>query len=144
MALTRNHTIMNASLLSKLKAVRDGLLKLHLELIGSERAVYEKSAGPIPSPGAFLQLLAHDPWFEWLRPFSTLIAEIDGALTDRKHPLGDEAALAFLNRAHALVAPPVGDHGFGDTFRQALRRDPHVLAARAALVPLLGSDLTDP
>ena len=31
----------------------------------------------IPGPGEFLQLVINDPWFAWLRPITSLIADID-------------------------------------------------------------------
>lgn len=122
-----------------LKDARQKLLKLHLELISSERNIYEKSAGEIPSPGAFLQLLAHDPWFEWLRPFSKLIAKTDDALADKKHPITGEAADTLLGEIRDLVTTPSDDHGFGETYHQSQLRDPHVLAAHSALVRALGT-----
>jgi hypothetical protein len=55
------------------------LLELHRELLAVERTVYEEAHGPIPGPGAFLQLLTGDPAFAWLRPLSMLIIELDDA-----------------------------------------------------------------
>ncbi len=110
-----------------LKSLRTGLLKLHRELIESERIVFERSAGTIPSAGAFLQLLAHDPWFEWLRPVSRLIAKIDGALADKKSPLTEENARSLLTDTSELLTPDENGDGFAKTYFELLQRDPHVL-----------------
>ena len=126
---------MNA--IEKLKSVRNGLLKLHRELIESERLVYERSAGPIPSAGAFLQLLAHDPWFEWLRPSTALIAKIDDALFDKKEPVTGEKAAGLLEEIRALFSADPKDDGFGRSYAEVLQRDPHVLATHAEVRRLL-------
>ncbi|MBX3743590.1 MAG: hypothetical protein KF712_21570 [Akkermansiaceae bacterium] len=125
--------------IDQLKAARNGLLKLHRELITSERAVYEHAAGPIPSAGAFLQLLAHDPWFEWLQPFTRLIARIDDALFDKKEPITDERAEALKGEIRALLEADAKDGGFGTTYAETLRRDPHVLATHAEVRRVLGA-----
>ena len=70
----------------KLNLVHRALLHLHKGLLDSERVTYESVHGPIPSPGAFLQLVIHDEWFAWLRSMSEFIIEIDIA-TDAKEPV---------------------------------------------------------
>jgi len=123
--------------IDQLKEVRTALLKLHRELIASERAVYEHAAGPIPSAGAFLQLLAHDPWFEWLQPFTRLIAGMDDALFDKKEPITPERAEGLLGEIRKLIGADAKDGGFGTTYAETLRRDPHVLATHAEVRRLL-------
>ena len=125
------------STIEKLRTARNGLLKLHRELIESERLVYERSAGPIPSPGTFLQLLAHDPWFEWLRPSTQLIAKIDDALFDKKDPITGEKATGLLEEIRGLFSSDAEDEGFGRSYAEVLRRDPHVLASHAEVRRLL-------
>ncbi len=120
-----------------LKEVRSALLKLHRELLASERLVYERSAGPIPSAGAFLQLVAHDPWFEWLRPATKLIAEIDEAIFNKKDPLTEEKAESLLGEIRTMFAADPRDDGFGKAYAEVLQRDPHVLASHADVRRLL-------
>src|SRR6218665_3971866 len=103
-----------------LRTVRAGLLELHRSLIISEKHVFEKSTGTTVNPGTLLQLLAGDPWFEWLRPFSRLIAGIDAALSDKKDPIDAAKAESLIAETKALVSPGAEDHGFGDTYRAAL------------------------
>ncbi len=105
-------------------------------LIGSERAVYERSAGAIPSAGAFLQLLTTDPWFAWLRPLSTLIVEIDEAFAS-KEPVTDEAIRTLLEASRALIAPDENGEGFGRYYAEAMQRDADVVIAHGDVMRAL-------
>ena len=120
----------------KLADTRKALLALHRVLIGSERAVYERSAGAIPSAGAFLQLLANDPWFAWLRPLSTLIVEIDEAFAS-KEPVTDEAIRTLLEASRALIAPDENGEGFGRYYAEAMQRDADVVIAHGDVMRAL-------
>lgn len=110
----------------QLVEVRRGLIRLHKALIDSERRVFELRAGAT-SNGQFLQLLLHDPFFEWLSPFTALIARIDDALAADD---GVDIAVArdMVTRVRELVEPTraVGD---ADRYAQVRDRDPDVLAA---------------
>lgn len=122
-----------------LTALRAPLLDLHRALITSERIVYERSAGAIPSTGAFLQLLAHDPWFEWLRPLSRLIAETDAALAARE-PAADAGTLSSLLREiRSLLAPDENGDGFPRFYHDAIQNDPAVLIAHRGVVSRLSA-----
>src|SRR5579859_3824916 len=57
--------------------VAETLRALHKALLDALRVSFEKLHGRIEGPGAFLQLVLHDPLFAWLRPMSALIAELD-------------------------------------------------------------------
>ncbi len=70
----------------KLTELRQILLTLHKALLDSERTSYEIVHGPVASPAAFLQLLIHDNSFQWLRPITTLIVQIDEKLAAKKPP----------------------------------------------------------
>lgn len=114
--------------------MRRGLLRLHKALIDSERAVFERDSGPLTS-GQLLRALLEDPFFEWLRPFSRLIVEIDEALAS-KEPVSTQNARTYVEQVRLLV-------GAGDTesevepagqYHQLVRRDPNVLIAHVELV----------
>lgn len=120
-------------------ALRKGLLQLHRDLIDSERIVFERSAGTIPSAAAFLHLLANDPWFEWLRPLSKHLATIDEALADRKNPLTAERTEEFLLETRNLLAPDEHGDGFAKTYFEVLQRDPHVMVTHIEVRRLLAS-----
>jgi hypothetical protein len=120
----------------KLAETRKALLALHRVLIGSERSVYERSAGTIPSAGAFLQLLTTDPWFAWLRPLSTLIVEIDEAFASKK-PVADETFRMLLDASRQLIVPNEQADGFGRHYAEAIQRDPEVVTAHGDVIRTL-------
>lgn len=110
--------------------VRRALLRLHKALVDSERAVYESREGAV-SNGVFLQLLLQDPFFAWLRPYSGLLAAMDGALA-ADDGLDPSAARGFLVELRALVRDE-GEAVAETRYAEALRRDPNVLYAHAEL-----------
>lgn len=91
-----------------LREVRRGLLRLHKALIDAEREAFQAGHGGL-SNTQFLQALVDDPFFQWLRPFSGLIVEIDGALASRDAAVTPPQARYFVDRVAGLVNPaPVG------------------------------------
>jgi hypothetical protein len=91
-----------------LREVRRGLLNLHKTLIEAERAAFEGERGALTS-GQFLQALMDEPYFQWLRPYSGLIVDIDEALADRERGISPKDARAFVERVATLVSPaPLG------------------------------------
>lgn len=109
-----------------LAEVRRALLRLHKSLIDSERAVFERGRGSL-SNTEFLGALLEDPFFQWLRPFSRLLADMDEAIFSRE-PLEASRARALVEHAHALALPAEGD-GDASRYAEALRRDAAVLVA---------------
>lgn len=112
-----------------LAEVRRALLRLHKSLIDSERAVFERERGSLTST-EFLAALLDDPFFQWLRPFSRLLADMDEAIFSRE-PLEASRARGLVEEAHAVAGPTQADGG-GDAegrYAGALRRDPAVLVA---------------
>lgn len=117
---------------SPMVELRRGLMRLHKALIDSERAIYEQTAGP-QSNVQLLQALMEDAFFAWLRPFSRLITEIDGALHEGD-PLTLESARGYIAQAHELVSAPAdGADGAGARYEQARQRDPGVLFAHTEM-----------
>lgn len=124
-----------------LAQVRRALLRLHKTLIDSERAVYEARHGPMNN-SEFLGALLQEPFFQWMRPFSQLIAAMDEAMFGDE-PVTAQGARPFVTRAHALVAEP----GDGDTpesvrYGQVRDRDPSVLFAHTELLRRVAAALT--
>jgi hypothetical protein len=95
-----------------LTQLRNALLRLHKELLDSERAIYERDIAKIDTPGQFLNLLLGDPWFAYLRELSGLIAEIDQKLDDKKEPADLADTHLFLQRAKRLLVPAEFGNGF--------------------------------
>jgi hypothetical protein len=107
--------------------VRRALLRLHRALIDAERPEYERDHGTLTST-AFLAALLEEPFFQWLRPYSMLVVEMDEAIFARE-PIEPERARSLVADAQALLAPAAE----GDRLTATLDRDPAALLARAEL-----------
>jgi hypothetical protein len=75
----------------ELEAIRTRALALHTRLLAEARADHEREQGRVLSPGELLQAVAFGPDFEWLRPLTRLIVELDIAL---EHDTVTEADVA--------------------------------------------------
>jgi len=115
-----------------LQLLRNTLLRLHKELLDSERAIYERDVAKIDSPGQFLTLLLGDPWFAYLRELSGLVAQIDESLDDKEEPVNAQDVESYLKRARSLLVPSEFGQGFEKRYFEALQRDPNVIMAHAA------------
>ena len=112
--------------------MRRGLLNLHKTLIETERAAFESERGAMTN-GQFLQALMEDPFFQWLRPYSGLIVEIDEALADRERGLSPADARVFVERVSALVSfAPLGVFT-SNRLEELRRQEPGVLFAHSEL-----------
>ena len=109
--------------------VRRALLRLHKALIDAERAHYEARNGPLTN-AQLLGALLEDPGFQWLRPYSQLIAAMDEAIFSRE-PIPPGDARMLVHRAHALLvdAPDEGER----RLEAATGRDPGARLAHAEL-----------
>ncbi|MEL7354592.1 MAG: hypothetical protein AAFN38_24505 [Cyanobacteria bacterium J06560_5] len=123
----------------RLKLIRPLLLKLHKALLFSERAVYEQTHGPIANSGEFFRLVTQDDAFNWLRPISQFIVQIDELLDLRKkEKIEPESAAILLEKARLMLKPnkdsltPLGEHYF-----QAIQRDPNIALMHADIAERL-------
>jgi hypothetical protein len=107
-----------------LAEVRRVLLRLHKALIDSERARYEARHGPI-SNTELLTALLEAPDFQWLRPYSRLIAAMDEVIFSREPTVAGDAR-ALVAEAHGLVRAADDEAESDDPYRAAVRRDPGV------------------
>jgi hypothetical protein len=121
----------------RLQLLRDALLVLHKALIDSERVSYERTTGTIPSPNHFLQLLAGDPKFAWLRPLSQLIVAMDEAL-DEKEPMTMAIVDALVNQTRRLLVATESGEGFSRHYFDALQREPEIVLAHGEVAKVLG------
>jgi hypothetical protein len=110
----------------RLSELREKLLMLHKALLDSERTSYELVHGPIPSPGAFLQLLINDARFAWLRPVTTLIVQIDESLAAKNPPPSSREFAQLIEDMRALLTPSREENGFWKRYSGAVQRDPGV------------------
>ena len=124
----------------ELKALRQGLLRLHKMLLDLERVGYERARGRIGNSYEFLQLVLKDPWFDWLHRLSELIVQIDESLDTRdvEQPVTDEDASALLARAKALLSPAEEGSEFQKNYFLALQQSPDVVLLHAEIMRGLG------
>jgi hypothetical protein len=110
----------------KLAELRQILLTLHKALLDSERTAYEIGHGAIGSPAAFLQLLIHDPSFQWLRPITTLIVQIDETMAAKKPPASTHDFEQLIADIRALLSPSREGEDFWKRYFIVVQRDPAV------------------
>jgi hypothetical protein len=116
----------------RLKTLRNGLLKLHKDLLESEKAAYERDVQRITSTGQYLELVLHDPWFAWLHELSRFIVTIDETLDLEELPGGVDAKLVTM--ARAMVVPSETGNGFARSYYEAMQRDPGVVLAHGEMM----------
>jgi hypothetical protein len=122
-----------------LKALRQGLLRLHKTLLDLERRDYERARGRIGNSYEFLQLVLKDPWFDWLHRLSELIVQIDETLDPHSETPATEAdAKALTERAKALLVPSETGSEFQKNYFLALQQSPDVVLLHSDIVKLLG------
>lgn len=123
-----------------LAEVRRALMRLHKALIDSEKPRYEQRRGASVSNTELLGALLEDEFFQWMRPFSQLMATMDEALFGDE-PVTLEGARGYALRAQSLVeavdAPPDDQ----PPYERARNRDPAVLFAHAELTRRLSAAL---
>ena len=117
--------------------LRELLLEQHKLLLYRERAEYEKINGPIAGAGAFLSLVLEDPQFAWLRKLSTLVIEIDEALSRRsqaEQPVAD----AITIQARDVMRPREQGTDFQVRYYHALQDSPDIVILQYRIEQLLG------
>jgi hypothetical protein len=114
----------------QLDEAHHGLLRVHKALLDHERARYEASNGPIGGPGAFLQLVIHDPAFAWLRPISEFVVQIDEFVSSRE-PRNPADGEALLDQARDLLVPSESGTDFQQKYYRALQESDDVVEAHA-------------
>lgn len=113
----------------RLSEIRNGLLRLHKNLLDLERNAYERDVARIQSTGQYLELVLNDPWFAWLRDLSKLVVAFDELLERKEPPMTDEEAEAIVAASRKLVAPSETAEGFGRRYFDAMQRDAGIVLA---------------
>ncbi|HSP15723.1 MAG TPA: hypothetical protein VLV78_13325 [Thermoanaerobaculia bacterium] len=118
-----------AALRAALRELSRLLIPLHRALIDVAKEDYAFAFGPAPQPTQLVRLLNEDPFFEWLKPMTGLIVDID-ELVRRDFEAADAAEIA--DRVEGLVgATP--DPRFAARYVPALQRSVEVAIAHAAV-----------
>jgi hypothetical protein len=118
--------------------LRNLLLEQHKLLLDRERTEYEKANGPIGGPGPFLALVLGDPHFEWLRRISTLVVEIDEALSRRSKARQSEAD-ALTTQVRELMRPHEEGSDFQVRYYRAVQESPDIVILQCRLEQLLST-----
>jgi hypothetical protein len=124
---------------AKLEHLSTALLDLHKVLIDYVRAGYEREKGSVGGPFELLRLLTSDAYFDWLRPLSRLLADID-ELMEKSAPLSEAEAGAVKAEVRSLLE---ADADLPTTFTQkyllALQEEPAVVLAHAKATQTLAA-----
>ena len=123
----------------RLKALRDGLLRLHKSLLDSERAAYERDVARITSTGQYLGLVMDDPFFQPLRELSQFIVLIDEALSRKDAPVTPEEAEQLVQQARTMMVPAEYGTGFARRYFEIMQRDPATVLAHRDMLQVLGA-----
>ena len=122
----------------QLRELRPKLLKLHKALLDSERVTYEQVYGRIQTSGAFLQLVINHEWFNWLRPISQFIVQIDEVLHS-KEPVVLSQVTDLLEQAQTLLQPSEEGTPAEKRYFDAIQRDPAIAMMHGEIAHLLAS-----
>jgi hypothetical protein len=123
-----------AALRSALRDISKNLLPLHRALINAARDDYTFAFGEEVTPNQLLQLIQADPFFEWIKPVTSLIVDID-EMARVDFEASDFDAIA--ERVERLFGAKV-EAGFAEKYVPILQRDVEVAIAHAALRPVIG------
>jgi hypothetical protein len=124
---------------TRIKAVRDGLLRLHKSLLELERAAYERDVAPITTTGQYLSLVLEDPAFQWLRELSAFIVIIDEALAPKAPPLTQQDAERLIAKARALLTPAEDGIAFARAYFDIMQREAAAVLAHRDMLQVLNS-----
>ena len=116
--------------------LRNLLLEQHKLLLDRERVEYEKVNGPIAGPGPFLALVLGDPHFAWLKEISTLVVEIDEALS-RRSKAGQPEADALTVQARDVMRPREQGSDFQARYYRAVQESPDIVILQCRIERLL-------
>jgi len=122
----------------RLRALRNGLLRLHKALLESERAAYERDIARITSTGQYLGLVLDDPWFHWLHELSQFIVAIDETIDRKEAAATVEEANRLIERARILLVPAEAGNGFARRYFEVMQRDPGTVLAHRDMLQVLG------
>jgi hypothetical protein len=124
-----------ARLRSSLRDLSKALIPLHRGLIDASKEDYSFANGPIENPTQLLGLLQSDPFFEWLRPITTLIVDIDEMV---RTDFQTEAAQDIVTRAERMFGTEA-DVDFSARYIPVLQRDVDVAIGHAAVRKILAA-----
>jgi hypothetical protein len=117
---------------SRLREIREALLRLHQALLDWQRRAHERVHGRL-SATELLQVVLHDAEFAWLRPLSEGVARIDAMLAEDGPPDED----AILVQVRAIASPDADGTPYGQRYLQAIQESPDAVLAHRDLLALI-------
>lgn len=117
-----------------LSEVRRPLLTLHKAILDHERAAYEKEFGPV-TPAAFLQVLINGSGFRWITPLSTVIANVDETLDDKKATEANRVGAA--EAVTTLFSSGLPENVFLQRYQPLLQASPEILHEHGRVAQVL-------
>lgn len=117
------------------------LRELHRALMERARRDYERDHLQVLNPGRLLQLLASDPYFDWLRALSELMVDIDSIRDAEPAPLDELASAVQPAVEHLISAPDTAEAAgsFAKHYWPYVQDDPHVAMAHTGVKQALAS-----
>ncbi|MEX0269174.1 hypothetical protein AB3R30_08520 [Leptolyngbyaceae cyanobacterium UHCC 1019] len=122
--------------INHLREVRQGFLRLHKALLDAERETYEQHFGKIQTNGEFFQLVISHEWFDWLRPMSQFIVQVDELLDD-KAAIAASQIQDLLQQAKTLLKASEDGTLSEQRYDQAIQRSPDIAFMHAVLLNTL-------
>ncbi len=122
--------------IKQLRQVRQGFLRLHKALLDSERETYEQHFGKIQTNGDFFQLVISHEWFDWLRPMSQFIVQVD-ELMDDKNAIAAGQIHDLLKQAQQLLKAAEEGTLAEQRYDQAIQRSPDIAFMHGEILNLL-------
>ncbi|PZV12374.1 MAG: hypothetical protein DCF22_12485 [Leptolyngbya sp.] len=119
--------------IKQLREVRHGFLRLHKALLDAERETYEQHFGKIQTNGDFFQLVISHEWFNWLRPMSQFIVQVDELLDD-KDAIAAGQIHDLMQQAQQLLKASEEGTLTEQRYDQAIQRSPDIAFMHAALL----------
>ncbi len=118
----------------QLDALAVELRQLHSMLLDAVKADYEKLNGKTQGPFHMFKLVTDDPFFQWLRPLSGMMASID-EITDEKRLLKQ----AEIDQIKDLVVQQLSptEPAFGSNLEIRASDNKKIAAKREAVMELL-------
>jgi hypothetical protein len=122
-----------AELRAALRELWKQLMPMHRALIDAARDEYVATVGPVNGPTHLLQLIQEEPFFEWLRPMTSLIVDVDSLSRTDFERSDVDAITARVERLFGSTA----DAGFTARYLPILQREIDVAAGHGAIRRLL-------
>jgi hypothetical protein len=122
-----------AELRAALRDLWKQLMPMHRALIDAARDEYAATVAPVNGPNHLLQLLQEEPFFEWLRPMTSLIVDVDSLSRTDFQRADVDAIVARVERLFGSNA----EAGFSARYLPMLQREIDVAAGHASIRKLL-------